>query len=58
MSVAECEAHDLWQRAVLGISQVGTDTAYVDGTLRQIIRFVEDLHVAEVGSDEIEVFHC
>jgi uncharacterized protein YlxP (DUF503 family) len=58
VSVAECDGHDLWQRAVLGVCQVGTDTGYVDGALRQVIRFVEDMHVAEVGADEIEVFHC
>ena len=58
VSIAECEAHDLWQRAVLGISQVGTDTGHVDGALRQVVRFVEGLHVAEVGEDEIELFHC
>ena len=58
VSIAECAAHDLWQRAVLGVSQVGTDTGHVDGALRQVVRFVEGLHVAEVGEDEIELFHC
>lgn len=58
VSVAECDGHDLWQRAVLGVCQVGTDAGYVDGALRQVIRFIEDLHVAEVGADEIEMFHC
>ena len=58
VSVAECDGHDLWQRAELGVCQVGTDAGYVDGALRQVIRFIEDLHVAEVGADEIEMFHC
>ena len=58
VSIAECDGQDLWQRAVLGVSQVGSDAAYVDGALRQVIRFIEDLHVAEVGEDSIEVFHC
>jgi len=58
VSVAECDAHDLWQRAVLGIAQVGTDAPYVDGALRQVVRFIDDLHVAEVGADEIEILHC
>jgi hypothetical protein len=58
VSIAECDGHDLWQRAVLGVSQVGTDPAYVDGALRQVVRFVEGLHLAEVGEDEIEIFHC
>jgi uncharacterized protein YlxP (DUF503 family) len=58
VSIAECDGQDLWQRAVLGVSQVGSDAAYVDGALRQVVRFIEDLHVAEVGEDSIEVFHC
>lgn len=58
VSIAECDAHDLWQRAVLGVSQVGPEAAYVDGALRQVVRFIEGLHVAEVGEEEIEIFHC
>jgi uncharacterized protein YlxP (DUF503 family) len=58
VSIAECGAHDLWQRAVLGVAQVGTDVGHVDGALRQVVRFIEDLHVAEVGEDEIEIIHC
>ena len=42
----------------LGVSQVGNDTGYVDGALRQVVRFIEGLHVAEVGAEEIEFFHC
>ncbi|MGH7893314.1 MAG: DUF503 domain-containing protein, partial [Candidatus Binatia bacterium] len=30
VSIAECEDHDLWQRAVLGVSQVGPDQPHVD----------------------------
>ncbi|HSD10284.1 MAG TPA: DUF503 domain-containing protein [Candidatus Binatia bacterium] len=58
VSIAECDAQDLWQRAVVGVSQVGPEQAYVDGTLRQVVRFIEGLHVAEVGEEEIEFFHC
>src|SRR5262249_12398635 len=58
VSIAECEDHDLWQRTVLGVSQVGTDTGYVDGALRQVVRFIGDLRVAELGAEEIEFFHC
>ncbi len=56
VSVCECEEHDLWQRAVIGVSQVGTDKGYVDGTMRHVVRFVEDLHVAEVGEEEVQFF--
>ncbi len=58
VSVSECDAQDLWQRAVLGFAQVGTDTGHVDGALRQVVRCVEGLHLAEVGEEEIEFFHC
>lgn len=58
VSISECDDQDLWQRAVLGVSQVGSDAAYVEGALRQVVRFIDDLHLAELGADEIEVFHC
>ncbi len=58
VSISECEAQDLWQRAVLGVAQVGTDAGYVDGALRQVVRFIDGLHVAEIGGEEIELFHC
>ena len=57
VSIAECEDHDLWQRATLGISQVGTDQAFVDGALRQVISFIDELQVAEVGEEQIEFLH-
>ena len=58
VSVAECAAHDLWQRAVLGVCKIGTDVPHVDGTLRQVVRFIEDMQIAELGEDHIEVLHC
>lgn len=58
VSISECDDQDLWQRATLGVSQVGSDAAYVEGALRQVVRFIDDLHVAELGADEIEIFHC
>jgi uncharacterized protein len=58
VSIAECEAQEFWQRSVLGISKVGPDAGYVDGALRQVARFIDDLHVAELGEEEIELFHC
>jgi hypothetical protein len=58
VSIAECEDHDLWQKTILGVCQVGTDKGYIDGALRQVVRFIENLHVAEVGEEEIEFLHC
>ena len=58
VSIAECDGHDLWQRAVLGICQVGADAAHVDGALRQVVRFIEEMQIAELGEEAIEVIHC
>lgn len=58
VSITECDAHDLWQRAVLGICQVGTDVPYVDGALRQVVRFIDDMQLAELAEEHIEVLHC
>jgi uncharacterized protein YlxP (DUF503 family) len=57
VSIAECDGHDLWQKAVLGICQVGTDQAYVDGALRHVVNFIEGLHVAEVGEEKVEFLY-
>lgn len=57
VSIAECEDHDLWQRAILGVSQVGADQTHVDQCLREVVRFVEDLGVAELGAERVEFLH-
>jgi hypothetical protein len=57
VSIAECDAHDLWQRTVLGVSQVGSDAGHVDSALREVVKFIEAMQLAEVGSEEIEIAH-
>ncbi len=58
VSIAECAGQDFWQRAELGVCQVGSDAGYVDGTLRQVVRFIDDMQVAEIGAEQIEILHC
>jgi uncharacterized protein len=57
VSIAECDAHDLWQRAVLGISQVGPEKGHVDACLREVIRFIDEMQVAELGDEELDFVH-
>jgi uncharacterized protein YlxP (DUF503 family) len=57
VSIAECGDHDLWQRATLGISQVGTDQPFVDAALRQVVSFIDGMQVAELGEEQIEFLH-
>lgn len=57
VSIAECDAHDLWQRAVLGVSQVGSEQAHVDACLRAVVRFIDELQLVELGSEQLEFLH-
>ena len=57
VSVAECADHDLWQRAVLGIARVGAAEPDVASALEEVVGFIEDLHVAEVGAQRVEYLH-
>jgi hypothetical protein len=57
VSIAESEAHDLWQRAVLGIAQVGAEQPHVDACLREVLTFIDGLRVAELGEERVEFLH-
>ena len=57
VSIAEAGDHDLWQRALLGISQVGTDEAFVDKALREVVRSIDDMQIAELGEERLEFLH-
>ena len=57
VSIAECDDHDLWQRATLGVSQVGSDQPHVDSCLRNVVHFIEDLQLADVGEEQLEFLH-
>ncbi len=41
MAVAEVEGQDVWQRAVLGATAVGTDPGYLDDLADRIAQVVE-----------------
>ncbi len=57
VSIAECDDHDLWQRATLGVSQVGADQPHVDSCLREVVRFIDDLQIAQLGEERLEFLH-
>ena len=57
VSISECGEHDLWQKTQLAICQVGTDQAYIDGALQAAVRFIENMHLAEVGESAVEFIH-
>jgi uncharacterized protein YlxP (DUF503 family) len=45
---------DVWQRAVLAAAGVGTDRAYVNGVLDQLLRTVEREDGVEIVRSELE----
>jgi uncharacterized protein YlxP (DUF503 family) len=57
VSIAECADHDLWQKAVLGIAQVGADQAHVDAALSEVVAFIERMQIAELGAQDVEFLH-
>ena len=54
VSVAEVDAQDVWQTAVLGVCAVGTDRAYVQGMLEKIVTFVRSSRHVVLGRCDME----
>jgi uncharacterized protein YlxP (DUF503 family) len=42
VSIAEVDAQDLWQRAVLGVSCVSASSGYAHGQLERVVQWIED----------------
>jgi len=57
VSIAECADHDMWQRAVLGVAQVGAEQPHVDAALHEVLTFIEELQLAELGAQDVEFLH-
>ena len=41
VSIAEVEAQDLWQRAVLGVACVSSSGSYAHGQLERVVQWIE-----------------
>ncbi len=54
VSIAEVGDQDVWQRAVMAAACVGTDRAYVNGVLDQLLRAVEREDGVEIVRSELE----
>ena len=57
VSIAESADHDMWQRAELGICQVGNDRSFVDSALREVVNFIEALGLAPLGEEQLEIIN-
>jgi uncharacterized protein YlxP (DUF503 family) len=41
VSIAEVDAQNTWQRAVLGVASVSTSASYVHGQLERVVQWIE-----------------
>lgn len=57
LSIAEVGENDEWKRGKIGFSVVGNDRSFVNSKLDKIIKFIEDLNVANVIDSEIELIN-
>ena len=56
VSVAEVDAHDLWQSAVIGIACVSNDASYAHGLLEKVVQMISNSRFdAQVADYEIEI---
>jgi uncharacterized protein YlxP (DUF503 family) len=53
VSIAEVDAQDVWQRAVLGVTLVGPDRRQAEAAIDEVLRFVREQ--APVAKDEHEL---
>ncbi len=54
-SVAEVDANDVHQRAVVGVALVGNDKAVVNSKIDKMFNLAEELGLAEVIDSEMEL---
>ncbi len=54
-SVAEVADNDVHQRAVIGVSLVGSDRRVINAKLDKLFNFAEDLGLAEMIDTQLEI---
>jgi uncharacterized protein YlxP (DUF503 family) len=57
ISIAEIGENDHWKRAKIGFSVVGNDSRYINGKIDHVLRFIDNLQLAEVLNTKIEMIH-
>jgi len=55
ISIAEVGRHDNWKHGVIGFSVVGNDRRYINSKMDKILRFIDELYLAEVVNCKIEI---
>ena len=56
-SVAEVGAHDIYQKAEIGFSMVGTDQRIINSKSDKILNLLDKTRLAEIVDSELEIIH-
>lgn len=54
ISISEIGFQETWQRALLGVSSIGTDKGYVNGLLSSVLDWVASNRSVELVSSQME----
>jgi uncharacterized protein YlxP (DUF503 family) len=54
-AVAEVGDNDLWQKARIGVALVGNDSQLLNARLSQIMKYMENQHLAEIIDCQVEL---
>lgn len=57
VSIAEVGENDLWQNSSIGFCMIGNDRAFVNSVLDKVIDFIENLYLAEIVDQNIEIMN-
>ena len=55
IAIAEVDARDSHQRAVLGIASISNDSRHINRILSYVVDFIEETYLAELTDYEIEI---
>ena len=55
VSIAEVDAHDLWQRCILGIAYVSNETVMINRVFEKIKNVVNNTHTVELIDATMEL---
>ncbi len=57
VSISEVGDHDIWQRAQIGISVVGSDQETLDSVLSKLLSFIEETNLVQILKSNVEFVH-
>ena len=57
VSIAEVGSNDIYQRAEIGFSLIGNDSALINSKIDKLFNMAEDLGLAEILDTKMEIIH-